>query len=360
MSAPTIAGGSTAQPPFSDRLAAPVIEMAERGWLPDGFVRWGCRRIGGRRLAELEDDAEASPSRLLDRLRDAPIAIDTRKANEQHYELPPAFFGAVLGARLKYSCSYWPGDVTDLDAAEEAMLELTCERAALEDGMRVLDLGCGWGSLATWVAERYPRCRVLAVSNSRPQATFIAERCRVRGLTNVTPETADVNDFAPAESFDRVLSIEMFEHVRNPARLLARIAGWLEPEGKIFLHVFSHRRFAYLYEDAGPGDWMARHFFTGGMMPSHDLYRHLQERVVLEGEWRVDGTHYEKTANAWLARLDQRRADVLALFRAVYGVDDAARWLARWRLFFIACAEIFGYRSGSEWGVSHFRFRPRP
>jgi cyclopropane-fatty-acyl-phospholipid synthase len=359
MSSSATSAAPAASVPGFERLAAPLIGLAERGWLPDVFLRWGCRHFGARRLAEMEASSDGAPERLLERLREAPIAVDVGKANEQHYELPPAFFAAVLGARLKYSCAYWPPGVGDLDAAEEAMLDLTCRRAAVEDGMRILDLGCGWGSLTTWIAERYPRCTVQAVSNSRPQAAFIAERCRARGLANATTETADVNDFAPSGRFDRVLSVEMFEHVRNPGKLLGRVASWCEPDGRIFLHVFSHARYAYLFEAAGPGDWMARTFFTGGMMPSHDLYRHLQQDVILERDWRLDGTHYEKTSNAWLARLDARRDVVLDLFRSAYGAGDAARWLMRWRLFFMACAEVFGHRSGSEWGVTHLRFRPR-
>jgi cyclopropane-fatty-acyl-phospholipid synthase len=280
-------------------------------------------------------------------------------ANRQHYEVPAAFFVPVLGRRLKYSCAWWPPHVRTLDAAEEAMLALTCERAALQDGMEILELGCGWGSLTLWMAERFPGSRILAVSNSHSQRAFIDGRARERGLRNVTTLTCDMNDFESAERFDRVVSVEMFEHLRNYELLLGRIADWLRPNGRLFVHVFAHRYHAYPFEDKGRADWMARHFFTGGLMPSEDLLLHFQRDLVLEQRWRVSGTHYERTSNAWLENLDAHRAALLPVLAQAYGRGSEDLWLQRWRIFFLACAEMFGFRGGDEWGVAHYRFAPR-
>jgi cyclopropane-fatty-acyl-phospholipid synthase len=249
--------------------------------------------------------------------------------------------------------------VSDLAAADEAMLALTCQRAEMADGMRVLDLGCGWGSLSLWLAEHYPSCRVLAVSNSKPQREFILGRCARLGLDNVEVLTADVNHFAPEQRFDRVLSVEMFEHVRNHELLLARIAAWLEPDGKLFVHHFAHREYAYPYETQGDDDWMGRHFFSGGIMPSDDLLLHFQRDLVVERNWRVNGVHYQKTCEAWLARQDARREALLPILAGVYGAQEADRWFQRWRIFFLACSELFGYGEGNEWWVTHVRMAPR-
>lgn len=338
-----------------------VMEAVERGLVPDPLVRLGIRRLLTAKLATERrgglDAQRARRTRLLAAMQDSAIALHTAAANQQHYELPPAFFEAVLGARLKYSSGYWPEGVETLDASEEAMLALTCERAALTDGQRVLELGCGWGSLSLWMAERYPASHITAVSNSAPQRRFIEARAAAAGITNLEVLTTDMNTFEPSGRYDRIVSVEMFEHMRNWPQLLDRVAGWLEPEGTLFLHVFCHRELPYFYEVDGRSDWMARHFFTGGLMPSEDLIRDCARQLRVEQQWRVPGTHYARTCFAWLARQDAQRDALLPLFAEVYGARDAARWFERWRLFFLACGELFDYAAGSEWFVTHVRLQ---
>ncbi len=323
-----------------------LIDLAERGLLPDALVRLGIRR----RLAERARTLAGTEPAFLEELRRSPVALLPEKANAQHYELPAAFFERVLGPRMKYSaCLFAPG-VATLAEAEAQTLALTCERAGLEDGMRVLDLGCGWGSLSLWIAERYPRCRVLAVSNAKAQAEWIRRRCDALGTDRVEVVTADVNGFEPGARFDRVVSVEMFEHARNWGVLLERIASWLEPGGRLFVHHFCHRDTAYPYVAAGERDWMARHFFTGGMMPSEELLQAFPGPLGVEARWRVDGAHYARTCNAWLTNLDAAREELLRYV--------TPRELGRWRIFFMACAELFGYRGGRTWYVTHARLVP--
>jgi cyclopropane-fatty-acyl-phospholipid synthase len=341
-------------------IAGRLSGLAERGLVPDALMRVGIRAMLAERLRELAPlDARAANLAFAEACRKSPIALVPELANEQHYEVPPAFFETVLGPRLKYSCALWEGGVSDLAAAEERMLALTAERAGIEDGMDVLDLGCGWGSFSLYAAERFSSARILAVSNSAPQGAFIAERARQRGLLNLGIATADVNRFEPGRRFDRVVSVEMFEHVRNHDLLLARIAACLAPGGRLFVHHFAHRTHAYPYEDRGPSDWMARHFFSGGMMPSEDWLSHFDHDLAVEQRWRVSGTHYARTCEEWLARTDVRRDDLLALFARTYGPAEAGRWLQRWRIFFLACAELFAYRGGDEWCVAHSLLAPR-
>jgi len=333
--------------------------LVDSGLVPAPLLRAGIRAVCALRLRDERRRAPGYADALIAELRRSEIAIHTDAALAQHYEVPPAFFQRVLGPHLKYSSCYWPGGVHTLGAAEAAMLGLTAERAGLADGQAVLDLGCGWGSLTLWAAARYPRSQFTAVSHAHAQRAFIEDQARRRALTNITVRTADVRAIElPTGAFDRVVSIEMFEHMRNYAALLRRIAGWLAPGGALFVHVFAHREHAYPFEDAGASDWMAREFFTGGLMPSTGLLRCFQRDLVLADEWHLSGTHYARTAEAWYGNLMAERAPILALLADAYGAE-AARRFQRWRVFFLACAELFGYARGRAWVVAHYRFEQR-
>jgi cyclopropane-fatty-acyl-phospholipid synthase len=341
---------------------ATIERIVDSGLVPESILRAAIRGVCALRLRQERrgvDEAQARHQALVAELRDSDIAIETAAANVQHYEVPPAFFETVLGPHLKYSSCYWPEGVDDLGAAEAAMLALTAERADLADGQAILDLGCGWGSLSLWAAARYPNSRITAVSNSSTQRAFIEARATERGLANLTVRTADVRTLhLPAGAFDRVVSIEMFEHMRNYEQLLRRIADWLAPRGSLFVHVFAHRHHAYPFEDTGSSDWMAREFFTGGIMPSASLLHHFQADLQLVREWHLAGTHYARTAEAWYANLMARPAQAIEALAHAYG-SDAKKRFQRWRVFFLACAELFGYANGREWIVAHYRFAPR-
>jgi len=339
-----------------------AIDLMERGLLPDRLVRIGIRRLCRQRLRDEDHGSPeantAAKTAFVEALRQEPVAVHTDAANEQHYEVPAGFFKLSLGPRLKYSCCYWPDGVDSLAAAEDTSLEQVCRRAELADGMEILELGCGWGSLSLWMAEQYPGSRILSVSNSSTQRAFIEARRDERGLGNLEILTADANDLRLDRTFHRAVSIEMFEHMRNYQALMGRVASWLEPGGKLFVHVFTHREFAYRYETEGEDNWMGRYFFTGGLMPSADLLPHFQDHPAIEKTWRLSGVHYQKTAEAWLETMDRNRDGIIPVFEEAYG-DEADRWFQRWRVFFMACAELWGFRGGSEWGVCHYRFVKR-
>lgn len=353
--------------PDSQALVPPApwwqpLGLAERGYLPDALIRFGIRRKLARKLrAEAQQGAEDSLDGFVAQLDAAPLALATDQANAQHYEVPTAYFRHALGPRLKYSSAYWPAGVTTLERAEEAMLRLTVERAGIAPGQRVLELGCGWGSFLLYAAEQQPDSRFTGLSNSRTQRAYILESARERGLDNVEVITADINAFDTQERYDRIVSIEMFEHLRNYREILRRTASWLEPQGQLFVHIFTHRRIAYPFTAGSAGaDWMAQLFFTGGTMPSDDLLLRFQDDLALQAHWRLNGRHYQKTLEAWLERHDQAREPVLKLFAETYGDSHQAQlWYERWRLFYLACSELFGYRKGREWQVSHYRFSKR-
>lgn len=335
--------------------------LLKKNVLPDWLIRTGIRRLLKQRLQEEARNAGSDHEHRLrayaDDLRHRPIAENTAAANEQHYEVPTAFYRLCLGPQLKYSGCYYPAGTESLAESENAMLELYVARGGLAEGQEILDLGCGWGSLSLYLARRFPTARIAAVSNSQAQREFIEGEARSRGLDNLRVTTADMNVFdAPAGHFDRVVSVEMFEHMKNYRRLLANVSRWLKPDGKLFVHIFTHRNFAYHFEPEGPGDWMARYFFTGGQMPAHDLLAHFQDNLSLVRDWKVNGRHYQRTAEHWLQNMDENRERIMALFAETYGTDAAGQWWAYWRTFFMSCAELWGYRDGEEWLVSHYLF----
>jgi cyclopropane-fatty-acyl-phospholipid synthase len=337
-----------------------LIEGIEKGLVPDFLVRQGIRALSHERLKSLSTgDVEARQAQLkrhIERLAASEVAENTREANEQHYELPPEFFTLCLGARRKYSACYWPEGTGNLDEAEVASLTQVCERLRLKDGLEVLELGCGWGSLTLWMAEHYPNARITAVSNSAPQRSFILGECEKRGYRNVNVVTADINAFSPGKQFDRVVSIEMMEHVRNYASLMSRISDWMKPGAFFFSHIFVHKDLPYLFETEGDDNWMGRYFFTGGQMPSRDLLLYYQRGLEIEDHWVLNGRHYAHTSNAWLANMDAKKAQIMPILEKTYGAD-ATRWWNRWRVFYMAVAELFDYAGGEEWIVAHHLFR---
>jgi cyclopropane-fatty-acyl-phospholipid synthase len=346
-----------------------AMRLLERDLVPDFLIRRRIRSLLARRL---RDEDAGDPDRQRRRLHDfiarlsaSPVAIETAAANEQHYEVPTEFYARVLGRHLKYSSGLFPHPnaqpAGNLDAAEARMLALTCSRARLADGERILELGCGWGSLSLWMAANYPKARITAVSNSRTQKEHIDSQARARGLGNLQVITCDVNEleFPAGTVYDRVVSVEMFEHMRNYDALLARIAAWMAPGATLFVHIFTHVKYAYPFEVRDESDWMARYFFTGGIMPSDDLLLHFQRDVRILEHWRVPGWHYQLTSEAWLANMDQHREQIMPVLERTYGAPQALRWWVYWRVFFMSCAELWGYAGGSEWMVSHYLFEKR-
>ncbi len=340
--------------------SAGAIGWAEMGLVPDRVIRAGIRRLNRQRLEDIHaDDPEISCAGLTDFVESmnvAEIAPLPELANEQHYEVPADFFGLVMGDHRKYSSCYWQDATQSLSQAESEALRLTCLHAEIEDGMQVLELGCGWGSLSLWMAAQYPACTIVSVSNSNSQREYITAQAAERGLDNISVITCDMNDFDTELRFDRVVSVEMFEHMRNYRELYRRISTWLQPGGKFFKHIFCHRNCVYEFVDQGPSDWMSRHFFSGGIMPSDDLPLRFQQHLQLLRQWRWNGRHYEKTANAWLQNMDAHKERIMPILAATYGNRDAGKWFMRWRIFFMACAELFGHENGQEWYVSHYLF----
>ena len=334
-----------------------AIRAVEAAALPDPVTRLGIDLLVGQSRRKLAAAAPSAEARFARTMIDHPIAEHTDAANEQHYELPPVFFGRTLGPRRKYSCCLYPTGNETLEQAEILALEETVAHADLADDQHILELGCGWGSLTLFMAERYPNAKIVAVSNSAPQRAYIEAQAEAASLTNVTVITADMNDFRPEGQFDRVVSVEMFEHMANWETLLGRVRTWLVPDGRLFLHVFTHRNQPYRFDKTDKTDWIAQHFFTGGIMPSEGLLRHFPESFEIEQQWRWSGTHYQRTAIDWLANFDANRAGIDAVLADVYG-SRARLWRRRWRLFYLATAGLFGHANGDEWGVSHYRLRP--
>jgi cyclopropane-fatty-acyl-phospholipid synthase len=332
--------------------------LLEKNLLPDAAIRAGIRKLLKQRL---RDEKRLTPdlqqehfNELLEICRKSPVAIETKAANEQHYEVPTEFYQYCLGPNLKYSSAYYKEGITDLGKAEEEMLRMTCERAQLKDGMHILELGCGWGSLTLWMGKHFPNAKITAVSNSRTQKEYIDATAKSRGINNITIITADMNHFSTEEKFDRVVSVEMFEHMRNHGELLKRISGWLQDNGKLFVHIFVHKDYLYFFESNDDTDWMSRYFFTGGMMPSDHYLYYWNEHLKVKDHWRVSGMHYSKTSEAWLANMDKNKAKIFPLFEKTYGKENAKKWWVYWRVFYMACAELWGYENGEEWFVGHY------
>ena len=336
------------------------ISLAEKRLVPDRLIRMGIRQLLKKRLYDefIDDPQERGIryERLLHSLKNSPIAIETEAANDQHYEIPAEFFKYVLGENLKYSACYWDDSTEHLGQAEQKMLDLYVLNAQIQDGQEILELGCGWGSLTLWMAERFPKCKITAVSNSASQREHIESQLRLRGLHNVQVITCDVNKLSIDRRFDRVVSVEMFEHVRNYESLLQKISQWLRPGGKLFVHIFCHKVLAYPFEAEGDDNWMGRYFFTGGLMPARDTLLYFQNNLSIERQWSFSGSHYKKTADAWLSNLDEYKKPITSLFNQAYGPSEGRLWVQRWRMFFMACSELFGYEDGEQWIVAHYRF----
>lgn len=335
-----------------------VIDLVEKGRVPDVLTRFGIRTLCKQRLKKETNNfkSDTALASLLDSMAGSPLALNTADANEQHYEVPTAFYDLTLGEHKKYSCCLFEPNVHNLSTAEEKMLELSVSRAEVEDGMEILELGCGWGSLTLWLGRHFPNSKITAISNSTTQKAYIDNKASDLGITNIEVVTCDMNDFVTDRTFDRILSIEMFEHMRNYELLFERIAGWLKPDGKLWFHIFCHRTMPYFFQDDGEADWMARNFFTGGIMPSWDLPTQIKSPLALENRWAVNGEHYAKTSRAWLNLLDDNAEAVRRVFDESDDPTDSTILINRWRMFFMAVEELFAYNQGREWFVGHYLF----
>ena len=340
-----------------------AIKLIEKGLMPDTLIRSGIRQLCKQRLSDEHiDNCELQSkrfNRFLQEIKSSDIAIKTEQANEQHYEVPSQFYQFALGGNLKYSSAYWLENTSSLTDAENLMLELYCRRGQFEDGQNILELGCGWGSLTLYLAAKYPNSNIVALSNSHSQRHHIEEQARQRHLNNITVITCDINQFNPKGLYDRIISIEMFEHIRNYQQLFDNMNHWLNDHGKLFIHIFCHRYLMYPYDEEGDDNWMGRYFFSGGQMPSADTFLHFQNKLQLEKRWILSGQHYEKTSNAWLDNMDKNKKHIMPIFEQTYGKDFAKLWFQRWRIFFMACAELFGYSNGNEWMVAHYLFNKK-
>ncbi|MES2628335.1 MAG: cyclopropane-fatty-acyl-phospholipid synthase family protein [Bacteroidota bacterium] len=337
-----------------------ALSLVEKNLVPDFLIRSGIRKLLKQRLRDEstgnEETQQEKYNDLIDFLKGSPIAVNTADANEQHYEVPTAFYLRCLGKNLKYSSCYYPTGTETLDQAEDIMLALTCERAELTNGLDVLELGCGWGSLSLYMSAKFPGSNFTVVSNSRTQKEHIDEQAKKRGIRNLTVITADMNVFNIDKKFDRVVSVEMFEHMRNYEKLFARVAGWMKDDAKCFVHIFTHKTNPYLFEVKDESDWMSRYFFSGGIMPNNHLYYSFNDHIKIDRHWVVNGQHYERTANHWLENMDAHKKELMPLFEQTYGKDKANLWWAYWRIFYMACAELWGYNGGNEWMVCHYQF----
>lgn len=338
-----------------------IYRILEKNIVPEWLIRMGIRNMLAMKLREITisdvEERQAKEIAFVEDLKRRPIAIRTEKANEQHYEVPTEFFLKVLGPNMKYSCALFDNETQTLEEAEVKMLELTCQRAELRDGHKVLELGCGWGSLSLFMAEKYKNSQIVAVSNSSTQKSYIDEQARKRNIKNLQIITQDMNDFDTSETFDRIVSVEMFEHLKNYREMFQRISRWMQPSGRFFLHIFTHHRYAYHYENIDGNDWLTEYFFQGGMMPSDNLVLHFQEHLQLEKHWCVSGRHYQLTSERWLARMKENRAEIEPILAQTYGKENVTKWWVYWQLFFLACAELWGYKAGNEWLVSHYLFK---
>lgn len=341
-------------------IATAALKLAEKGLIPDALIRKGIQKLCKDRLIEINEEncerAQSALIKFIEQMQSSEIAPLPEKANAQHYEVPAIFYNYCLGVNRKYSSCYWSPETKTLDEAEQLALSQTCAHALLQDGQQILELGCGWGSLTFWMASHYPNARITGVSNSASQREYILQQANLRGLSNINIITADMNVFDTDQTFDRIVSVEMFEHMRNYQVLYAKVARWLKSDGLFFKHIFVHRHAPYTFDVKADDDWMSQYFFSGGMMPSDDLPLYFQDDLKIIEKWRWDGTHYEKTANAWLENMDQNHAVLTPVLQSIYGTDDAELWRQRWRIFYMACAELFGYNQGQTWWVSHYLF----
>jgi cyclopropane-fatty-acyl-phospholipid synthase len=337
--------------------------LLEKNKIPDILIRKGIRSLLQQRLnQENKGNTETQQThfmKLVEELKNSPIAVNTVDANEQHYEVPTKFYQYCLGKHLKYSSGYWKDGVTDIDTSEKDMLELTCQRAELQDGQNVLELGCGWGSLSLFMASRFPKSTFTVVSNSRTQKLHIDEQAINRGLKNLTVITADINVFNIDATFDRIVSVEMFEHMRNYQKLMHKASSFLKADGKLFVHIFTHKEYAYKFEVIDESDWMSKYFFTGGIMPSDHLLLYFNEHMSIDQHWHVNGIHYSKTSEAWLRNMDKNREEIMPMFETTYGKKQALKWWVYWRIFYMSCAELWRYNDGNEWMVSHYLFKKK-